>query len=804
MKAYSTDKGEQVRGTVTSTSMSYLMALANIAQPPKVRAREAFENHAWVFAAALASAWNLSQAPFQIYNERPDTVDARRTSVIAKGRKWHGPQAGDRRRAMLRHAQQRGRFQGMSMKALEQDPEHPLSGVLHRPCDTTSSSQMLWFITTLWYKIRGEAFWILTDEEGVPCSWFENPAQIHPASPDLFTEILSENRLAGWRFRADRGYGFGGIGRFTYLNLDQVVHFKLYNPNYPVRGISPITAVASGIYNDMLSNDSNRGLLENGSEPGGVLYHDGEKGAFKSDKERTEFTEAWKQRHEGSGKSRRVSILTGGWKYAPIGLTPKDMDFLNAKQWNRSEILAVMQTPQSVLSVTDNVPYAVSISQDRNFWDKGLLPNLRYFEQTFDSTVMSPYTDDALGLFDLSNVEALRVGLADKVDTAIKLMGDKPHMPPADAYDLVGLVAPDYLARDTAMVSQGQVPVEWALDPASLQPAPAPTPTAAPAPAREEEKPPVGDGGTAGNEPAEPKVRARKASKWSSLINNVQAPAERKMKRLWRDWVDQQRLAQLKRFDEVVSSEDGLEKMRSELRGAPWLAVTKDHDDLFPYWEHCGLETVKTKSTITDVMLDIDSMRKSLRDKFRPAYLDEKQSVWDFTVEELGGVAVINYDDARLQRVLDRRENILVGNAPDTLQTSMRESLREGVELGETVNELRERVGATYAYAASSMRALCVARTESAGFMNEVREQMFAAEGFKAREWTTAQDAHVRDSHRKFGAAGPKDSGFNYLSLVGKSGTLEYPSDPRAPGSETINCRCAAIPVDKEDSNEVQ
>lgn len=779
--------GQPIRGYANSSNISYLAALANVDADPRSRSREAFQNHTWVFAAAIACAWNVSQAPFVVMQETAEAIAGRKQSYATRNQKWPGIKHGANRRAIQRHGRTVNRWLGVKDKALEPYLDHYLSGPLEHPGDGVASGNLLWYMTTLWYKIRGEAFWILTDAEGNPVPIGEQVAQIHPVTPDCFTEVMLDNKLAGWRMRVDRGYGFERQGKYIYLDLDEVVHFKFPDPYYPVRGMSPLTAAAMAINLDMLSDSSNKGLLENGAEPNGILYHEGVGGAFKSREEKEEFYTNWRQRHEGSGNYRRTALLTGGWRYQPTTLTPRDMDYLSMKKWDRDQILAVMQTPKSVLAVTDDLPYAAQIGQDRNFWDKGLLPIVRMFEQQLDQTLFYLEPDSVMGLFDLTQIEALRAGLENKVDIAIKLTSNNLHMPPDQAYAQVGLAVGSYLGSDTSFVRMGYIPADKVVNPDPGMPGGPPLPSDAPRKPPENvpgegDPTPVGDGNGATTDPAansrshkklsyKTRTADQKLAFWKSAIQSMQLPAEKSMRRSWREYIATTKRKNLMAFDHAEKS-----------LGLP---VTRTPS-----------ETDNSDQDVERLLVPLATMQSDLATLFQPEYALEMKSVFDATIQEIGGVASISLTDPRFTKALNARVDKLIGTAPQTLQTALRKSLIEGINGGETVQQLRARVAAVYDISAASAKALMVARTESAGMMNDVRAEVFSAAGFKKTEWTTAGDEHVRADHAVFGSLGPQDIGHNYMEDVGKAGTLTRPSDPEGPADEVINCRCVQIPTE--------
>lgn len=751
------------------------------------RASRAFQTHAWVYAASMAIAVQFSQAPFLVYQETPDQIASRKAAVVRSGLKWAGPRAGDKRTAALRHLRAPARMHGMKLRGAEPFFDHPLMQVLQRP-NRSMSGREIWLGTAILMSMRGEAFWHLITESGMPYMPGETVSEIKLYSPDWMNPIYQANEIVGWRVSVPRG-----MGKMLVFSLlaSEVMQFKYWNPYDPTRGMSPITAAASSIEIDILAQKHTRGVLVNQATPRGVLADKsvGGKGGLNAT-ERKEAQEWFRQRYQGVDAAGSVLVLPGDLEFLQMSLTPADMEYVESRKWGRAEIAAVLRVPLSALSVTDSMNYSVQISQDRNFWRNGILPLMGIFEDVIDSTLLFPETDNIFGAFDLSGVEALRAGLSESVATVERLCGDKIHMPPHMAFEVVGIDIPPYvgdqdalvaplLGRVTDVLQSSQDSLAQGNGPTSAQPGAAPVETPAA----------VGDGATADNPGAgsAPKpaksatlpgsvvlrgeiAKLRSLRFWRSIITEVEEPGERLFMRSWRAWTALCRRKQLKQFDEAARGKTAVD-LHAVLRGA--------------------IEPDK-------VVLDLQAMQNDLAGLVAPVYPQLLDATLQFTIaQDLGGVAAFHIDDPRLMEVMTKRQSVLLGTAPETLQKNMRASLRAGIDAGETVSELRIRISNVYDVAASSSKTLQVARTESAGFMNAARDEVFDIVKAQEQEWTTAGDEQVRESHRIYGGSGPHPRGFNFLSLSpnGEQGQLLYPNDDRAPAGEVINCRCVAIMV---------
>jgi SPP1 gp7 family putative phage head morphogenesis protein len=131
------------------------------------------------------------------------------------------------------------------------------------------------------------------------------------------------------------------------------------------------------------------------------------------------------------------------------------------------------------------------------------------------------------------------------------------------------------------------------------------------------------------------------------------------------------------------------------------------------------------------------------------------------------------------------------GDVNATTAEGIREAVLAGMQEGETVRQIADRVRDVF-NTASRSRALTIARTETASAANGTRYIVMADEGIQKTQWLTARDEHVRDSHqaceseiRRIGDAFPNG--------------LRWPHDlDSANPGEIINCRCTAEPVIEE------
>lgn len=720
---------------------SYLLSLGQTQAPVELRARDPFSNHVWVYASAMVTAITASSAPFLVMRET-DVMLAQRTRLAHKQGRVFTPKAGSNRRAVERHIQIAVNKRLVS-KAAEPDYDHPIYAKLRTPNPFQSMAALFQF-TYLWLVLRGEVFWIYTDDNGKIVNR-NDATQIWPFSPDYFKPAFSggtSGTVIGWWFTPPRTSAVSMPNVQVPVSFDELTQFKIGSPLSHYRGMGRLTAAAMSIETSLMTKAYNRSLLKNSGVPRGVITYP----IGMDTKQRNEFIEAWEQRHSGEQNAGQTAMLTGGFQYQQVGLTPEDIQYVQGEDITKREILAAMGTPPAVVGVTETLSYATGQAQENGFWNRTIIPLQFIVESELDATLFFTETDDVFGMHELSKIDALRAGLNEKVDIATKLCSSSLHMPPSTAFKVVGLDVPEYEGDDEAFISGVVSTVKETLSAANDVSEDAGN-SIADTPVDQTD---VSDEPLKGLSSRVSKARGRQRE-FFRLVKKMESA----FKKGYRQWVSSERARTLARFDRSTKAQVNVE------------AVLPTHS--------ASSTALKSKTT------------KAARKTQRAAF--------DFTVDDLTSVPVFSITDARFERYFDRRQDAFGDNVSNTVIRKLRKALHDGIAEGETIQELRLRIAHVYNVAESSARALLIARTETSNMINGIRNEVFHEHGVVKVEWVNSGDDVVRESHQVFGSAGPRDLDFNYMTLVGGEGNLRHPGDLDGPVSETANCRCTTIPI---------
>ncbi|MCX7869187.1 MAG: phage head morphogenesis protein [Terrimicrobiaceae bacterium] len=148
---------------------------------------------------------------------------------------------------------------------------------------------------------------------------------------------------------------------------------------------------------------------------------------------------------------------------------------------------------------------------------------------------------------------------------------------------------------------------------------------------------------------------------------------------------------------------------------------------------------------------------------------------------------------AEVLEFLRGRENRIAGAAENIFEQIQRE-LQAGLEAGENLNELSDRVRGAF-NEVSRGRALTIAMTETNVCYGQGRELGMKQAGIRWKKWLTSGASNVRPSHRELDGM-----------VVGMDETFpngcRFPGDPDGPAGEVINCHCTHVAAQEGDDGE--
>ncbi len=212
----------------------------------------------------------------------------------------------------------------------------------------------------------------------------EIPGALFALRPD---RVQTVTRRDGQILRYE--YEAGGLKRsFAHDSLGgkNVIHtLSLFHPTDDHAGFSPLAAAANAIDVHNAGGVWTKALLDNSARPSGALIYKGAGGAdhlteAQFDRLKTELEGS----HSGPRAAGRPLLLEGGLEWRPMGLTPADMDFTQARREAAREIALALGVPPMLLGIPGDNSYANYREANQAFWTQTIAPLVRKTAQSLE------------------------------------------------------------------------------------------------------------------------------------------------------------------------------------------------------------------------------------------------------------------------------------------------------------------------------------------------------------------------------------------------------------------------------------
>ena len=152
-----------------------------------------------------------------------------------------------------------------------------------------------------------------------------------------------------------------------------------------------------------------------------------------------------------------------------------------------------------------------------------------------------------------------------------------------------------------------------------------------------------------------------------------------------------------------------------------------------------------------------------------------------------------NLFNPSILRTTEERARFVADRINETTWNKLKEILDNAIKNGSSTADISRDIDDLYNFS-NNFRARRIAQTEVIGAANQVKMAVYQEAGVEVKEWVTARDEVVRDSHVAMEGQTRK---LNDLFTSGINSKLLFPGDRSAgaPAEDTIGCRCTWISV---------
>lgn len=533
---------------------------------------------------------------------------------------------------------------------------------------------------------------------------------------------------AGRRYRRVAGYKIEDNEGDPYtLPPDECIHFKFYNPANPWRGISPITAVRSSIIIDQLAQSWSRMFLKNSARPDyAIITPQG-----TTETERKNLIAQLKQDYGGAENAHEPIALEEGISDIKIlSFPPKDIEWIEQRKLSRAEVAAIMGVPDEIMGYGRDT-YENFDTALRVLWTLTIMPiaSLRDMHLTEVMQRNGALKPGETIVSDYSGVSILKPDFGAKL-TQAKALWDM-GVPFNRIDELLALGVGRLVGGDVGYLPFSVAPVSSIANP----------PDAAQLSVRNVRR--------KGQRAPEYGSDEHKVI-WDAFVKRVD-PHEARLGRTVRALlVDQEKAV--------------LANLRDEEKGA------------------------KSANNAASDPFDRAEWRAKFREKCDPIIAQTVQAAGDAAAADLD--TFFSLEDPAVIEFLNDREQRFAQRVNETTWQELKNSLEEGIHLGESIPELEKRVTDVMALRKNQSKE-AIARTEVVGASNGGTLEAWKQSDLVAEKmWIATFDDRVRETHAD---AHGQTVGIDDDFEVG-NGSGPAPGQIGLP-EEDIQCRCTMASV---------
>jgi len=274
---------------------------------------------------------------------------------------------------------------------------HPLAALLARPNPRQDGAAFLEALVSH-LLLAGNAY-----VEAVALD--DEVRELYALRPDRMKAVPGAD---GWA----EAYEYSAGGRSVRFDqsssrIAPILHLAFFHPLDDHYGLAPLEAAAVAVDTHNAAARWNKALLDNAARPSGALIYSGPEGAVLNDAQFDRLKRELTDTYQGAANAGRPLLLEGGLDWKAMSLTPKDMDFLEAKHTAAREIALAFGVPPMLLGIPGDNTYANFQEANRVFWRQTVLPLATRISTSLAQWLSPQFGDGVRLVIDTDRIEAL-------------------------------------------------------------------------------------------------------------------------------------------------------------------------------------------------------------------------------------------------------------------------------------------------------------------------------------------------------------------------------------------------------------
>ena len=230
------------------------------------------------------------------------------------------------------------------------------------------------------------------------------PRELHLLQPERVRMVEGGD---GWPTACE--YGEGTRRQVFDLAADppHVLHLAQFNPLDECRGMASLCAAHMALDIHNTASRWNKALLDNSARPSGALVYNAPDAANLTADQFARLKSELEEGYAGSERAGRPMLLEGGLDWKAMGFSPRDMDFIEAKNGAARDIALAYGVPPMLLGIPGDLTHANYHEANRALWRQTVLPFSARLAEGLGTWLAAHFDEDFRLELDRDGVEAL-------------------------------------------------------------------------------------------------------------------------------------------------------------------------------------------------------------------------------------------------------------------------------------------------------------------------------------------------------------------------------------------------------------
>lgn len=212
---------------------------------------------------------------------------------------------------------------------------------------------------------------------------------------------------------------------------DDVVHFRAYNPENPIYGLSQFETLRRVLAEEDEAGAYREGFWQNAARMTGIIERPETAPAW-SPTARERFLAEFAQMYAGGDNSGVTAVLEEGMKWKETSFNAQESEYLGSKKLAREESARSLHIPLPMVGILDHATFSNIREQHKHLYQDALGPDLVMIEQDIDLQLLPDFPDSEDVYVEFNILDKLSGDFEEQTKSFQSAVG-RPFMTPNEA-----------------------------------------------------------------------------------------------------------------------------------------------------------------------------------------------------------------------------------------------------------------------------------------------------------------------------------------------------------------------------------